>query len=161
MNYRSFTKEGKKFNEDDVYVDSKNRFGFIIDGATGLLKEHIALNYDSDAQWYSHTLKKFLINNLPNASKSIKQIIKEAIIYLNKQYNAFENSQNIVSKPSAGIAVFRVVGKKIEYFILGDCSLIVKYKNNRVLHLKLNDLTRLDNININKMKVIAKKKILM
>ena len=57
------TKGGKsdKENEDCVYLCDD--FGFVMDGATGLLKENIT-NCVSDAKWYVEEFKNFLIKNL-------------------------------------------------------------------------------------------------
>jgi len=154
MKITQFTMPGGTHNEDAVYACEK--FGFVIDGATGLLKENIS-NMPSDAQWFSHTLKKYLIENLPNYTFSIKDIIKNAIVEIDKIYNQFKGSENVKSKPSAGIAIFRIVGDFFEYFVLGDCSLII-LDNNKVKHLKLDDISKLDSKNLNKMKAIAKEK---
>ena len=155
MKIQQFTQSGTINNEDAIYAC--DRFGFVIDGATGLLKENVS-NMPSDAAWFSQTLKSYLIENLNNYSLTIQDIMKNAIIEIDRRYNLFKGAENVRSKPSAGIALFRINNGILEYFILGDCSLIVKDNQNKINHLKLDDLTRLDNINIDKMKTIAKQK---
>ena len=155
MKIKQFTMPGANCNEDAVYACDK--FGFVIDGATGLLKENVS-NMPSDAQWFSQTLKEYLIQNLPNYTLSVQDIMKNAILEIDRRYNQFNGAENVKSKPSAGIALFRLNNNFLEYFILGDCSLIVRDNQNQINHLKLDDLTKLDNININKMKTIAKQK---
>lgn len=154
MKIKQFTKPAIKVNEDVVYASE--HFGFVIDGATGLLKENIT-DKPSDAQWFVECLKKFLVEHLANNQLAIKDIVREAIVDVNNKYNSFEGAENVKSKPSAGIAIYRINNNFLEYFILGDCSLLVKQKN-KVEHLKLDDLTKLDNINISKMQVLAKQK---
>jgi len=155
MKIKQFTMPGQTHNEDAVFVCDK--FGFVIDGATGLLKENIS-SMPSDAQWFSQTLKNYLIEHLPNLSISLKTVIKNAIIEIDKLYNQFDGSKMVKSKPSAGIALFRINNNILEYFILGDCSLIIRDNKNKLKHLKLDDLSKLDETNINKMKKIATEK---
>ena len=65
MKIKDFTKPGATHNEDAIYTCEK--FAFVIDGATGLLKENIS-NMQSDAQWFSNSLKAYLIENLTDFS---------------------------------------------------------------------------------------------
>lgn len=152
MEIKDFTKPGATHNEDAIYTCEK--FAFVIDGATGLLKENIS-DMPSDAQWFAQSLKNYLIENLSNYSLSIKDIIRNAILEINKKYNHFKGADKITSKPSASIALFRIYNDILEYFILGDCALIIKDYKNKIKHIKINDLTNLDNLNIKKMKSIA------
>lgn len=150
------TKGGKsdKENEDCVYLCDD--FGFVMDGATGLLKENIT-NCVSDAKWYVEEFKNFLIKNL-KTKKNLKEIMKDGIRYVSNTYNNIEGATSVKSKPSSGIALFRKNENNIEYFILGDCQLIIKDKKNIITKLQLNDLPKLDNINIGRMVKIAKEK---
>ena len=150
------TKGGKsdKENEDCVYLCDD--FGFVMDGATGLLKENIT-NCVSDAKWYVEEFKNFLITNL-KTKKNLKEIMKDGIRYVSNTYNNIEGATSVKSKPSSGIALFRKNENNIEYFILGDCQLIIKDKKNIITKLQLNDLPKLDNINIGRMVKIAKEK---
>ena len=149
------TKAGKTIeetNEDCVYVCDK--FGFVIDGATGLFKENYS-PLKSDARWFAQFIKDFLVNNLTKKI-SLQQILKECVIQVNKKYDSFKDSQNAISRPSAGIALFRVNDDKVEFFVLGDCQIFVKSKSGNIQKLSLNDLPRLDQINISKMTMLAK-----
>lgn len=150
------TKGGKsdKENEDCVYLCDD--FGFVMDGATGLLKENIT-NCVSDAKWYVEEFKNFLIKNL-KTKKNLKGIMKDGITYVSNTYNNIEGATSVKSKPSSGIALFRKNENNIEYFILGDCQLIIKDKKDIITKLQLNDLPKLDNINIGRMVKIAKEK---
>lgn len=150
-----FTKAGLKTNEDTVYTN--DNFGFVIDGATGLLKERIT-DKDSDAQWFAEALKNYLVKNLGNNELSIQEVMRGAITKINNDYNALEGAENVKSRPSAGTCIYRLNGDKFEYFILGDCSLLVENKNGEITHLKTEDIQRLDGINIDKMAKIAKEK---
>lgn len=150
------TKGGKSDNENEDCVYLCDDFGFVMDGATGLLKENIT-NCVSDAKWYVEEFKNFLITNL-KTKKNLKEIMKDGIRYVSNTYNNIEGATSVKSKPSSGIALFRKNENNIEYFILGDCQLIIKDKKNIITKLQLNDLPKLDNINIGRMVKIAKEK---
>lgn len=150
------TKGGKSDNENEDCVYLCDDFGFVMDGATGLLKENIT-NCVSDAKWYVEEFKNFLIKNL-KTKKNLKEIMKDGITYVSNTYNNIEGATSVKSKPSSGIALFRKNENNIEYFILGDCQLIIKDKKNIITKLQLNDLPKLDNINIGRMVKIAKEK---
>lgn len=150
------TKGGKSDNENEDCVYLCDDFGFVMDGATGLLKENIT-NCVSDAKWYVEEFKNFLIKNL-KTKKNLKEIMKDGIRYVSNTYNNIEGATSVKSKPSSGIALFRKNENNIEYFILGDCQLIIKDKKNIITKLQLNDLPKLDNINIGRMVKIAKEK---
>lgn len=155
MKINYFTKPAKKINEDAIFACEN--FAFVLDGATGLLKENI-FPIESDASWFTSEFKEFLANNLGCLEKTIFQIVSEGIEVVNKKYNSFEGANNVKSRPSSGLALFRINGENIEYFTLGDCSLIIRNDKNEINHLILNDLPRLDKINIEKMAQIAKEK---
>lgn len=101
MKIRQFTKPTIKVNEDTVFACKD--FAMVIDGATGLLKENVT-NKPSDAQWFAEAIRDYLINNVCDISKSLVDILKEAIISVDRKYNAFSGAENVKSKPSAGIA---------------------------------------------------------
>ena len=157
MKKQIFTKAGKTIeetNEDCVYLCDK--FGFVIDGATGLFKENYS-PLKSDAKWFAEQIKQFLIKKL-STNLPLKQIFKECIQKVNAEYDSFEGAENVKSRPSAGIALFRINVDVTEFFILGDCKLFVKNKSGAIKEFSLPDLPRLDQININKMAKIAKEK---
>lgn len=156
MTKETFTMGGKSIdtNEDCVYLCED--YGFVMDGATGLLKENIT-GWVSDAKWYVETFKEFLIKKLKE-SKELREIMKEGIKYVSNLYNNLDRASTVKSKPSSGIALFRKKDDKLEYFILGDCQLIVRNKDDKIFKLQLDDLPKLDAININRMVEIAKDK---
>lgn len=155
MKVQTFTKPAISVNEDTVFACEN--YAMVIDGATGLLKENIT-DRPSDAQWFSETMKDYLVENLGNTSKSIEDIMKDAILFVDKKYHTFDGAENVKSKPSAGIAVLRRNGDNIEYFLLGDCTITIKDKSGKIHHLWIEDLPILDGKNIDKMARLAKEK---
>ena len=138
-------------NEDSCAV-GKN-FGIVVDGSSGLDKRKVT-NYPTDAAWYSETLKNYLVEHI-NDKLNLKELMRNAIIAIDNEYNKFPGTENITSKPSAAIALYRIADDVLEYFVLGDCSIILRNSNNELLHLHQDDISNLDQININKMVVIA------
>ena len=156
MNKKIFSRGGisNYKNEDCVYLNDS--FGFVLDGATGLIKEKIT-NSISDAKWYAKEMKNYFIKNL-RSNKNLKEILKDGISLINKKYNQFDGAKKIKSLPSASIALFRKLNDKIEYFVLGDCELIIKTSDNKINLIKRNDLSNLDSKNIKKLKEFATNK---
>lgn len=154
MILNSFTRSGALHNEDSFSI--KPRYGFVLDGATGLLKERVT-NMESDAQWFAHKWRDFLDKNLDSGAP-LKEILKQGVKSVNDEYMALPGAENVKSKPSAGIALYRALNGKLEYFLLGDCSIILTKKSGKVVYLQPQELTKLDQINIDRMSAIAKEK---
>ena len=151
---KTFSQAGNNRNEDSFFACQD--FCFVIDGATGLSGEKVS-PMQSDAQWFAICLRDYLKENL-KTNKPIKEIMKNAVVYVNEEFEKFEGAEKVNSRPSAGISLFRVCGNKVEYFVLGDCSVVFKFKNNEINHIHGQDLEKLDKININLMAKIAKEK---
>lgn len=149
------SKPGVVHNEDIGYVSEEACF--ILDGATGLLKENITGDF-TDACWFVKEWGSFLVKNLPDTTKSIQEIIKLGVKTVNKKYMNFPNSDKVVSKPSASACVFRKNKDMIEYIIFGDCSLFVEETNGKCYQITTENLSALDSINIQLMVKIAKEK---
>lgn len=144
----AFTKQAKKeegleetLNEDCVYVE--NDFGFVMDGATGLTKDNIT-PCKTDARWYVQTFKQLLIQKLKDKNVPLKDILTECVITVSEKYKEFKGSNDVKSKPSSAIAVFRVFDDYIEFFVLGDCSFVIKNTNDEIQILTRTDITMLD-----------------
>ena len=149
-----FSRPAITVNEDTFFVGED--FGFVLDGATGLLKENISPK-PSDAQWFvlkiSEILQKTILMDL-----SLNEIVANAIKQADQEYMSFEGAQNIKSKPSSGIALYRKRNETLEYFLLGDVSLLVELKDGTIKEFLMQELPKLDGENIQKMAQIAKEK---
>lgn len=147
-----FSRSGALYNED-IYEANPN-YAFVLDGATGLLKEKVS-DMETDAQWYVHEWRNYLIHNIMDNSKTLVQIIKEGILLISKKYLQFEGADKVVSRPSSGISLFRVINNKLQYFLLGDCSQIITKTDESIIHMQIQDLPRLDGINLDRMVKVA------
>lgn len=143
-----FEEFGETLNEDCVFACEE--FGFVIDGATGLNKENVT-DCTSDARWFAKKFRKFLMQELVNCNKSIQEIMRDGILKINEEYDAFAGAGQVESRPSCAIAIYRVKGDSVEFFTLGDCGFLVSYKSGDVELIKREDLTRLDEMNIKRL----------
>ncbi len=112
---------------------------------------------ESDAQWFVNGWKTFLNKNTTN-TKPLHEILKEGVELIESNYLNIEGAKEVKSKPSSGIALYRVINNELEYFLLGDCGLIVSLESGEVIHLQPQQLTKLDQINIDRMAKLAKEK---
>jgi|AntRauTorcE11897_2_1112592.scaffolds.fasta_scaffold00095_16 hypothetical protein len=149
-----FTKEqtlsfaGKIHNEDAATFNNKS--AWVLDGATGLGKNIISKT--SDASWYSQQWDRYLKNNINDTSKTLNEIFKTGMTQIKKEYDKLSSNQKVdnIDMPSAGIALIRQNNKRIEYFLLGDCMLSIKFVN-QISHFKMQELDKLDKISIKQM----------
>ena len=136
-----------KYNED--YIGFGNNYAFILDGASGLVKNKITL--DSDAKWYVNELGKILKNELKQ-NIDLKTILKNSIKKMSDELKKYD-IQNYLELPSACIAIVREYDDNIEFLVMGDCSIIIK-NNNSLELLTTNEIRKLDGEKIEKMKEI-------
>lgn len=133
---------GNKVNEDIVYVTDS--YGWVIDGATGLNKKNFT-GCSSDAYWFVNEWNNYLKDNILDNDTSIQEVVFKGIDYIsNKFYQIATKNIDKIDFPSASIAVIRINNAKVEYFLLGDCTLVVENKNGKSLIIKQNLLDKLD-----------------
>jgi hypothetical protein len=147
----SISMPGDKVNEDIVYV--QDTYGWVLDGATGLDKMNLT-GADSDAYWFVNEWNSYLKANILDKSRSIKEIIYQGVDYIGNRFNEAIGGKypNKINLPSASIVVVRINNSKVEYFLLGDCTLIVQNDDGKSTVIKQNLLDKLDSIAKNEMK---------
>lgn len=124
------SKGSSQVNEDRVgFTD---RAAWVIDGATGFGKNYI--DKTSDAVWYVSWWHKFLeketssnLNTIELMKKGIKMVREE---YLRK---SGLDKIDVLSAPSASIAIVRLRDTDLEFFILGDCNIYLGGNSNMVI----------------------------
>ncbi|MGL4740999.1 MAG: protein phosphatase 2C domain-containing protein [Sarcina sp.] len=141
--FNCLSKAGREFNEDICYVD-KNK-GFLLDAATGLTSYKVT-DRESDGQWFVERWYEYLKANLDNLDKSLDTVVEKGIEIIEKDFYDIAQVEYIseIARPSATIAIFRLNKDKIEYFLLGDSTLLIKRKNKEVVRVKDITLERLD-----------------
>lgn len=158
MRFEDFSKGCKgspELNEDNVFVNEK--FGFVVDGDSGYGNVKIT-DGETDATWFSTQWKKYLIENLCDYNKSITEIMYDGLRIINEKLSVFENYKKAELLPSAAIAIFRINGNKVEYFVLADCSLLVTFKDNSISVISKNDIRAIDEKNMQLIISTAKQK---
>lgn len=118
-----YTDKGMSYNEDYVYTNGD--FGFLLDGATGLLDNPISEG-NSDAQCFSHQLGAYLTLHLREKEHSIQDILRAGVKQV--KTSAFPNSKGIEPHllPTCTFACFRKMDAQVEIAWLGDSPIVVE-----------------------------------
>lgn len=119
----SLSYKSKQWNEDFAYAC--NDYGFVLDGATAVTNQKFSA-LDSDAEWYSMTMGRFLINNLGDKDKSIFEIIKKGIKSIKKEYKNFSGDSEVLDFPSSTLSLARIVDENIEFYTICDSMILVE-----------------------------------
>jgi hypothetical protein len=129
-----------------------DNFLFVIDGATGLTGQSIMGG--SDAAWLAERTAQYLTCALPQMNLDLAAILQGAAA---RQKSVFDARWQKVCPglppdyPSAGMAVFRLRGDRLEYAGLGDCTAVVELVNGRTEVLSETALTDLDQVVLEQM----------
>ncbi|MEG2983424.1 MAG: hypothetical protein RR835_01905 [Peptostreptococcaceae bacterium] len=132
-----------KYNED---ITGINSFGaWVLDGATGLNNKNLVSD-KSDANWYVNWWNEYLHKNIDKKS-TLKEIMNDGINLISEEYYANIDKYKIekLDTPSSSIAVIKFYRDKIEYFLLGDCTLHFKIKE-KIYIIKDRSLCYLDKL---------------
>lgn len=141
--YDSICDGSSMINED---VANMNNYGaWILDGATGLNGKNL-IDKDSDAKWYVKQWDEYVNKNFHRTDIDLKRIVKEGINVVKDKYYKRVKDKCVKSLdlPSSSIVLTRWIKDTLEYFILGDCTLIIE-NNNKLNVIKDDSVTRLDN----------------
>lgn len=146
-----------EYNEDIVRVC---KYGaWILDGSTGLNKKNL-ISKESDAKWYVSWWDKYLYENI-NKDKSLKTIVCEGIENIKQEYLSTLAGIRLekLDMPSASVAIVKFYKDKVEYFLLGDCTIVINDINENII-LKDDGVCKFDNMIFEKMKKLNKNKSL-
>lgn len=134
-----------RVNEDIAYAE--NNYGWVIDGATGLNKTNLT-GSKGDVYWFVNEWNNYLKDNILDKSKDIKEIVSKGMDFIGNKFNKISSLKypDKVDLPAASIAIIRINNNKVEYFLLGDCTLIVENNNGKSSIIKQTLLDKLDNI---------------
>lgn len=166
--YKLLCEKGSgNYNEDVVGICKKG--AWVLDGATGLNNKNL-ISEESDAKWYVSWWNKYLSENL-NKNKPLKEIVLNGLENIKREYLLRLNGLEIqeLDTPSASVVIIKFHKSKLEYFLLGDCTLIFKdlnknllIKDERVCKFDDDIFRKMDNLNkIEKLTIDEKKKILL
>lgn len=131
------TRPGGAVNEDAA--GAGDSWLFVIDGATGLGGEDRMP--PDDAAWLARETAAALTARLPDPARSVEDILAETMAALRAAWPGPASDL-----PSAGLALFRIAGDRLEYFGLGDCDAALLLADGRTLIWREEALARLDRI---------------
>ncbi|MCR1955787.1 hypothetical protein NSA24_13370 [Clostridioides mangenotii] len=139
-------------NEDVVGITPAG--AWVLDGATGLNGKNF-VSTNSDARWYVQWWNQYLYQNISNDT-TLKCIMQKGIEKISADYRKRLNGTNVekLDLPSSSIAILKFHNDKIEYLMLGDCSLFVKNGISQLIKDKT--VCEFDNLVFDKMIEIIK-----
>lgn len=140
-------------NEDACF--SCEKFLFVLDGATGLFSGNFT-EFKSDSQWLSHTVKSYLVENLADTNKTLREIVSVATLSAKEDFSTFKTDVNIKEYPSSSCSIVRINGNFLEYISMGDSPILIQQTNGEILEIYEESLRNLDEIAINEAIKIAK-----
>ena len=155
-NIKFLSKQGNsaKPNEDKITV--LDNAAWILDGATGLTGKRIT-EKETDALWYVEALDDYLKKHI-NSSKDIKEIIKNAIKEVKEKYSKYDGFNDLeeIDYPCAALALLRFNSKELEYYVIGDCTLIYSQENESIKEIVDRKLIGLEENILRKMCEVSK-----
>jgi len=121
-----------KVNEDSYGFAAD--CAWVLDGSTGLNGKRLVAGPDgSDAQWYSHAFSRFLKENLPGSEEPLPALFSRGVKTVWAEFCRLAGGE--VAREdvpcTVGCAV-RIRDGYLEYITVGDCCLLVRYKDGRV-----------------------------
>jgi len=119
---------------------------WVLDGSTGLNgKRLVAEEKGSDAQWYSNAFSQFLRENLPGSERPLQEIFSKGVSAVWAEF--LEKAGGRVKREDTpcivGTAV-RIKNGFLEYITVGDCCLLVRFKDGNVTELLDDTICALD-----------------
>lgn len=134
---------GRYVNEDGLttfsvkYEDKDYDFVILMDGATGLGKDHQIVEGYTSAEWYvQYIMRKIQEELTENPTYDLKSVVNNSITKAIDEISRFEKDNSIVleeyQKPSAALFLLRNNGNKTELFAIGDVQAIIAYKDGQV-----------------------------
>ena len=121
-----------KVNEDTY--GWANDCAWVLDGSTGLNgKRLVAGENGSDAQWYSRAFTRFLEENMPGSAQPLPELFSRGVKTVWAEFCrlAGDPVKREDVPCTVGCAV-RIRDGYLEYITVGDCCLLIRYKDGRV-----------------------------
>jgi serine/threonine protein phosphatase PrpC len=104
----------------------------------------------SDSKWFVDKFSEVLVQNLDD-SKELKEILKETVIKTYEAYRIATNYQVIEKNqyPSSSLIIIRQKSNQLEYYLLGDSTLIIK-SGQEAIHLTQDTLGEFEKVILQK-----------
>jgi hypothetical protein len=145
----------RSFNEDLAYVADSS--AWILDGSSGLSDKKYT-NSASDGQWFVQKWNEYLQDTITDYTKNLKEIVNDGIDTIKNKYfkTLVQSNLDPISFPSSSIVIVRIKEIVLEYFILGDCTLVVESPDSTYKSIVDDRIYVYDNIAIREMRNLQK-----
>jgi len=136
------SRRGNTVNEDDAWASDVA--GYVLDGASGLYNLNVTPER-SDAMWFSHSVGRHLKQYL-YSEKTLTELLHDCCAICMKEYYGFVGENPICDNalPSASVAIYRRMGEYIEFYLLGDCVVVIELHEKATMRICDETLTLLD-----------------
>lgn len=139
---KAVTKRGDRAENEDTYGYIENAF-WVIDGATDLFE--LGLSEGDDVAYYVKSLSDE-ISECFNQSDLLTEIIYKSILNTNRKCKIDTTLYETYKYPSFAIAIVRYKKHKLEYLVLGDCTIIAKI-DKRIIEITDTRIEKFSDIN--------------
>lgn len=143
--FTNISYNSKSTNTKNIDMFSvKNTYAWVLDGANGLFSSHIS-DAQSDAHWFVDQLSTFLKQNLGYRIE-LSELMKQAMMTTRLAFQKCSGYEDLcdMNMPSAACAILKADDRKLQYFILGNCEVIVHFKDGSIINLTDMRLQQLD-----------------
>lgn len=133
-------------NEDKIGYF--NNYIWLMDGVT-CLSDSLTGEL-SDSKWFVDKFSEILVQNLDDSLK-LKEILKKTVVKSYEAYRTVTNYQVIEKNqyPSSSLIILRQKGDQLEYYLLGDSTLIIE-NGQKVIHLTQDTLGEFEKVILQK-----------
>lgn len=142
MKIEKLTRKSHYYNEDRFIIGQD--FAMVVDGATSLESSGIK---PSEACWLVNLLKKNILKEKGTIIERLNLISQEGYRQFKKLGN---NSLDYL--PSATLAWVEFKNDNIVCYTIGDCEIVIKFKDGTIKRLVQKELKKLDDCALEKMK---------
>ncbi len=146
MKVFSETRKSRFLNEDTFILG--NDYFLVIDGATPLIKTGVV-----NLAWY---MVNYIKKHIDKLSGSIKERLEHLSIKLKDELNIPLDDKAYL--PSASLSYVEIKEDFVNIGILGDCEVVIKTKDNKLIRFYNESLSKFDNEALKKQIEIAKEK---
>jgi hypothetical protein len=155
-NIQTLCTPGETVNEDSCSVSERHLL--VIDGASGLYGQHVT-EEASDARWLALRGTEEYGRLLQERDDPMPRLCREACLTIQKEFLPLlppDAGQD--AYPSAGVAAVRLRSGWLEYYSLGDLTILLRFQDGHVERIHDQTLTDLDNGVIREMARLARER---
>lgn len=157
---QSICRPGNERRRNEDITGWGNRYFFVMDGASCLSGINI-VDGNSDAAWMVTRIQAALCQHLDAEDpRPTKEILREIVADVRTEYLSAVTASGLPQpddSPSAGIALFRQRGNRLEFFGLGDCVGTAVNPDGSIFCSTDTNLPELDNAVLKNMEDIHRK----